>query len=361
MMQIEKEQLLKEITDLSHEFGTEEYVCGGGGNTSVKNRTMLWVKPSGTTLAGLRPQSFVALDRRELSRLYLIQPPQGASEREALVKETMAAAMLAGQNSRPSVEAALHDSLSARFVVHTHPAAVNGMTCAKDGKTACGRLFPEALWLDYCDPGYTLCLAVRRRIEEFRRDRSREPSVIFLKNHGVFVAGEYPQEIRDTYAEIFDRLSAEYKKAGISTQLQVPSLPKGFDPEAQSKKIREGFGEDKLYVAACGAFEVAKGPLSPDHIVYARSYPLIGEPTPEVVSHYRGRCGYPPQIVVWDRAVYGTGSSEKKAALALELARNGALVVQLAGAFGGVEYMTEAARRFIEGWEVESYRSSQIQ
>lgn len=361
MMQIEKEQLLKEITDLSHEFGTDEYVCGGGGNTSVKNRTTLWVKPSGTTLAGLRPESFVALDRKKLSQLYSIRPPQGASEREALVKETMTAALLAGQTSRPSVEAALHDSLSARFVVHTHPALVNGMTCAKDGQAACERLFPDALWLDYCDPGYTLCLAVRRRIEEFRNDKSREPSVIFLKNHGVFAAGEQPQEIRDTYAEIFDRLSAEYMKTKVCTSLQVPSLPKGFDLKVQSNKIRAGLADDKLCVAASGAFEVAKGPLSPDHIVYARSYPLIGEPTPEAVSEYRTRYGYLPQIIVWDRTVYGTGSSEKKAALALELARNGARVVQLAGAFGGVEYMTEAARRFIEGWEVESYRSSQIQ
>jgi rhamnose utilization protein RhaD (predicted bifunctional aldolase and dehydrogenase) len=360
-MQTKEQSLLKDITDLSHQFGASDYVCGGGGNTSVKNQTTLWVKPSGTTLAGLQPESFVALDRQKMSQLYAIRPPQSASEREALVKEKMAAALLAGQTGRPSVEAALHDSLSARFVVHTHPALVNGMTCAKDGKAVCGRLFPDALWMDYVDPGYTLCIAVRRQIDRYRAENGHEPSVIFLKNHGVFAAGDSPQEIREIYAMIFDRLSAEYKKAKVSVNLHVPSLPKRFDLEAQCKKIRAAFGEDKLCVAASGAFAVAKGPLSPDHIVYARSYPLIGEPTPEAVAEYKGRYGYTPQIVVCGSGVFGIGSSEKKAALALELARNGALVVQLAGAFGGVDYMTEAARRFIEGWEVESYRSSQIQ
>jgi hypothetical protein len=42
------------------------------------------------------------------------------------------------------------------------------------------------------------------------------------------------------------------------------------------------------------------------------------------------------------------------------MAQDGALIKQLAQAFGGVEYMTERARLFIENWEVESYHSKQI-
>ncbi|MDK2858172.1 MAG: hypothetical protein PWQ89_1291, partial [Verrucomicrobiota bacterium] len=38
-------QDLKTIVELSHEFGTADYVKGGGGNTSVKNAATLWVKP----------------------------------------------------------------------------------------------------------------------------------------------------------------------------------------------------------------------------------------------------------------------------------------------------------------------------
>ena len=36
----------------------------------------------------------------------------------------------------------------------------------------------------------------------------------------------------------------------------------------------------------------------------------------------------------------------------------GAQVMQLAGAFGGIDYMTDRDREFIESWEVESYRQS---
>jgi rhamnose utilization protein RhaD (predicted bifunctional aldolase and dehydrogenase) len=47
-------QDIQTIVELSHEFGTPEYVKGGGGNTSYKDESTLWVKPSGTTLAGLQ-------------------------------------------------------------------------------------------------------------------------------------------------------------------------------------------------------------------------------------------------------------------------------------------------------------------
>ena len=44
--------------------------------------------------------------------------------------------------------------------------------------------------------------------------------------------------------------------------------------------------------------------------------------------------------------------------VALELALDGAQVMQLAAAFGGIDYMTDRAREFIENWEVESYRQT---
>ncbi|TFG48006.1 MAG: hypothetical protein E4H40_05430, partial [Candidatus Brocadiia bacterium] len=149
--------LLIQISELSHQFGTADYVRGGGGNTSVKTEDTLWVKPSCTRSAALTPESFVALNRKKLSLLYAIEPPTEPSEREALVKETMKQAAKTGTIGRPSVEAPLHDSLNAGFVVHTHPALVNGMTCSKNGVRVCKEIFPTALWLDYIDPGYTLC------------------------------------------------------------------------------------------------------------------------------------------------------------------------------------------------------------
>ena len=69
-------QDLKTIVELSHEFGTPEYVKGGGGNTSYKNEDTLWVKPSGTTLAGLQEDTFVTLNRTKVNELYDVKTPE---------------------------------------------------------------------------------------------------------------------------------------------------------------------------------------------------------------------------------------------------------------------------------------------
>ena len=66
---------LKTIVELSHEFGTTDYVKGGGGNTSVKNETTLWVKPSGTTLCGMTEEDFVVLNRDKINELYKVETP----------------------------------------------------------------------------------------------------------------------------------------------------------------------------------------------------------------------------------------------------------------------------------------------
>ena len=111
---------LKTIVELSHEFGTVEYVKGGGGNTSVKDETTLWVKPSGTTLGGLTEETFVTLNRAKVNELFEVETPAKSAAREELVKNLMAEAV-ENEAGRPSVEAPLHNILNTRFVVHTHP------------------------------------------------------------------------------------------------------------------------------------------------------------------------------------------------------------------------------------------------
>lgn len=353
-------ELLDVITELSHEFGTAEYVRGGGGNTSVKTDSTLWVKPSGTTLADLKPSDFVALDRSKLGALYRAEPPSEASAREAMVKELMAQAVLPTRSGRPSVEAPLHDSLRARYVVHTHPALVNGMTCGKEGKAACASLFPQSVWLDYVDPGYTLCMAVRKAVADYKADFGREPALIFLKNHGVFVAADEADEIRKLYIGLMTTLQRHYAGRSISCKLSVGPAPDAAEVTAAREMIRQAFEDPTVCVAASGAFELPQGPISPDHLVYAKSFYLTEKPTAEAVAAFRNKHGYLPQVVAFGPMVLGVAPTPKKAELALELALDGAIVKQLAQAFGGIDYMTDAAREFIENWEVESYRSGQI-
>lgn len=349
--------LLKTITELSHEFGTGEYVHGGGGNCSAKDDRTLWVKSSGTTLGTLTPESLVATDRKKLDQLYETSTPQEPHAREALVKEMMLAAVRKDSQGRPSVEAPLHNAFEATFIVHTHPAMVNGMTCAADGADVCRTLFPDSLWIDYTDPGYTLCMRVRKEVEACTAQRGgKEPTAVFLASHGVFVAGPTAEVIRETYATIMDRLGEEYRKAGIDTHVTPGPAPAAETIEEMTHRLRDLLGEAAAHVCALGPFAAATCPITPDHMVYAKAYPLIAPVTPDSVAEFRTQRGYPPQVITCDEGVFGVGASRKGAALALELALDGARVVQMAEAFGGIRHLTDRARDFIENWEVEQYR-----
>ncbi len=357
----ESRALLEAVTELSHAFGSAEHVKGGGGNTSCKQADTLWVKPSGTTLAALTPDRFVALDRARLARLYRETPPDGpAAAREAWVKERMDAAVRPETPGRASVEAPLHDTLAARFVVHTHPAACNGMTCAVGGEAAAARLFPEALWIPYVDPGYTLCREVRSAVRAYAAEHGAEPALIFLQNHGVVVSGDTAEAVYAVYGSLTERLAREYAEAHLDGGTQAGPEPAEREVAGWRQTLSETFGAEAAEMAVSGMLDVGTGPISPDHVVYAKSYPFEGRVTPENLRAFRSVYGYAPRVVVTGTAVLGVGPRESVARVALDLARDGAEVKRLARAFGGLRYLCDAARQFIENWEVESYRARQM-
>ncbi len=55
---------LKSLAAISRQYGSDpEYVFLGGGNTSFKTKTDLYIKPSGVALATIQPEQFLKMDR----------------------------------------------------------------------------------------------------------------------------------------------------------------------------------------------------------------------------------------------------------------------------------------------------------
>lgn len=350
----DRDQLLIELVHLSEAFGGPDYVKAGGGNASVKIAGLLYIKPSGVPLRSVTIGSLVAVDRSRLTSVYQIQPDIPSSQREALVKGLIMEAVVPGCMGRPSVETPLHDCLSWRFIVHTHPPLVNGLTCSVSGPDACRRLFPDALWVDYVDPGYRLCVELQRSIRQYRARYNYDPQVIFLQNHGLVVAADTPSRIHLLHRQVMDLLARVYKEAGVPMVLPKTSLDQTTIQQATGR-LRAAFDQEVEVQVGC-SLGYPQGPLTPDHIVYARSFPLEAEPSRKTIRGFYSRYGYEPRIVAWDGLVCGVGNTVMQARLALELAEDGGLVRQLAEAFGGVRYMSEQARLFIEHWEAEAYR-----
>ncbi len=101
----------------------------------------------------------------------------------------------------------MHNVINYAFVVHLHPTIVNGLMCAVNVTTVLENLFGEkVLYVEYTDPGYVLFKKSRRENKEYRQKFSEEPQVIWLQNHGIFVAADSIEEIKSIYGSIFATL-----------------------------------------------------------------------------------------------------------------------------------------------------------
>jgi len=61
-------------------------------------------------------------------------PAESDAREKEVLSDLMASRRAGEEKKRPSVETTLHDILPFSFVVHTHPALVNGLTCSQQAK-----------------------------------------------------------------------------------------------------------------------------------------------------------------------------------------------------------------------------------
>ena len=358
---------LNALAVMSNKYGANaEYVLAGGGNTSFKSEDRLWVKGSGTSLATIKPEDFVVLERPLLNAMWSAQYPEEEKAREAAVLSDMMYARVRGENRRPSVETLLHDLFPQKYVLHVHPTVVNGLTCSQEGAAAMKKLFPEAVWVDACKPGYILALECKNAMDAYRAANGRNVEILFLQNHGIFFAADSTDAI-DALAEgVMNTL-----KGAVKRPLQLEESE--FDIEkvvAISPVLRALYGENQPAIVKFTAnpeilaYDPNTKSLSPDHIVYCKAKQLIlpedvtGEQVKALFDAFVAENGYKPKVAfAKGLGMFACGNTLQEAVTAQEVMLDAVKVVAYAESFGGVSVMPDFLIDFIVNWEVESYRS----
>ena len=358
---------LAALAAMSNEYGKNpEYVLAGGGNTSFKSADRLWVKGSGTSLATIKPEDFVVLERPLLGAMWSKTYPENEEDREADVLKDMMYARVRGENRRPSVETLLHDLFPQSYVLHVHPTLVNGLTCSVEGEKAMKRLLPDAVWVDACKPGYILALACKQMMDAYKAEKGKDVEVLFLQNHGIFFAADTVEAIDALAENVMNTL-----KGAVSRELALEESD--FDVEkvvAISPVLRMLYGENQPATVKFTvnpeilAYDPATKSLSPDHIVYAKAKQLVlpedvtQDQVKELFLAFTAENGYKPKIVfAKGLGMFSCGNTIQEAVTAQEVMLDAIKVVAYAKSFGGVSVMPDFLIDFIVNWEVESYRS----
>ena len=389
--------LLDELIALARRFGRDPaFSRGGGGNASAKADGVLYIKPSGVPLATLAVDDLVPMDMAPLLALLHGDGPPEIEAGPDPVGETARAALVGDAGGRrPSVELLFHAFLPERIVLHTHPVLLNAVTCATGGVALAERLFGDrVVWVPYTDPGLPLARAIvaaRGAIEE--RTGQPAPAVTFMQNHGLIVAADTAAEIEELSTWLVSVV-----QAGIDGASDLPdgdlALPahaghqdadrtrtivevisptlRGLLSDAAPLKVVtfDGSGLASSFpITPAGRAFVLGGPLTPDQIVYAGSWPLLLDvpdtvPADDVpamlraaLDTHRARTGGLPIIVlVPGIGLFAAGDTWAEADTARHVFLDALRVGEGALRLGGVRALADRERRFIEDWEAEAYR-----
>ncbi len=370
---------IKELIEVSRYYGQDKaYVIAGGGNTSYKNEQHLWIKASGVNLGEIDENGFCVLDRSKLNEIPNLQFSEDPVKREEEVKNALMNSRVNPDSGlRPSVETSLHNLFSYNFVVHTHSTLVNGLMCSNQAEEKTTEIFGEkVLYVPYSDPGYILFKIIAENIAEYNLEFGRDPQIVLIQNHGIFVAADTTDEIKGIYAGIETRLKSTFETFPESKELSVSEKMTEILPA-----VRMLLSEGKLKVAT--AFnsswisdfitnkqkfeEWLARPYNPDQMVYCLSEYLFVEnegTSEEIIAEaqtkieaFKNRRGFAPKIIfIQNEGVIAAEDSAVSVGYLKDMVNDFCRIARLTENFGGPHPLTPEQVTFIENWEVENYR-----
>ncbi len=292
-------------------------IQGPGGNTSIKEGEVMWIKASGMELSdALRSEIFVAVDR-EAARA----EAHGAGDGTCKATVIDPAIKL-----RPSIETTFHAVFDWRVVAHSHSVATLAHVVTREGRKVAKTLLDglDPVFVPYAKPGLELTTAIAERVRPDTR-------LIVLQNHGLIVCGKTTAEADQLMQNVETRLH----RAPIEI---APATPEGAPlPGFEWAGDENWLAQDPLALE-----RVTAGSYYPDHVVF------LGAALPTAENE-----SAPPAILV-----PGQGIQVRKTATATQRK----MLTCLSDIFRRVpegwtpEPIGHAAEAELLNWDAEKYR-----
>jgi rhamnose utilization protein RhaD (predicted bifunctional aldolase and dehydrogenase)/NAD(P)-dependent dehydrogenase (short-subunit alcohol dehydrogenase family) len=380
-------------------------VLHGGGNTSLKARVrdrlgeeaeVLWVKSSGSDMAEIGADGFVAVRLEPMRKLRTLE---SIGDEDLVAIER--ANLIDPKAANPSVEMMLHAFLPHKFIDHTHATAVLSLIDQPDGEKKCEEVFGRRLgFVPYVMPGFGLA---KKAIEAFERGKPSDGLV--LGRHGIVTFGDTAREAYErmiAMVALAEDFIARHRKAAavaalphnIAGEALVAPIVRGACSEknatlegAWRRHVLEFRGGEAVrnFVNAKDLRRVSQlGVITPDHTIRTKNWPLV-VPAPErgkltdfaratreragqfatryhaYFAQHNKRTGgikneldpLPRVVLVPGLGLFGLGRSKQDAVIAADIAEAWAEGVSDAEAIGRFESISEADVFDCEYWPLE--------
>jgi rhamnose utilization protein RhaD (predicted bifunctional aldolase and dehydrogenase) len=272
-------------------------IQAAGGNTSVKDGDVMWIKASGTLLAeALTRDLFVPVDLPRMRAVVLAGLPDADQPQKFALQGTL----------RPSIETCLHAVFSQRVVVHVHSVNAIALAIRADAREVLGQRLASFNWafVPYVKPGAHLAAGVVAVL-------GPDTDVIVLANHGLIVSAASVAEAEALLALVVDALAPDRilpPSPPDMAALTARAAGHGFAPVPADHCAHQVALNPHMLAAA------TKGSLYPDHVIFLGIGTTVlaqGETPSEAVAA-RGAQGMPPPVflvVAGQGVLMATGAS----------------------------------------------------
>lgn len=280
-------------------------VLHGGGNTSVKGT---WTRDDGTAVPCLHVKGsgadlahVVAADFTPLA----LDPARALLDGPSLADDAFVAALtpliLRPGAPRPSIETLLHAALPASHVEHTHAdnvlAVINTDAGSAIARTVFGDLAPM---VPFRYSGFDLALACA---EVFARDATDRTIGLTLAFHGVVAFGDDARTSYDNMLLLAQRAEDHLRAKGAWNLVRGAAATLGATDAVAMARLRlqlsslAGFpqvlarDDDPEVMGFVGRGDLAAialhGPPTPQHAVFTKRLPLLGQDADGYARDYR--------------------------------------------------------------------------
>jgi hypothetical protein len=98
------------------------------------------------------------------------------------------------------METGFHSIIQDQFVIHSHSVYVLILCCSKQGQKILKEIFPQSIWINYCNPGLELTRKISKTLA-----KEKSP-IIFLQNHGLIISANQENEALELHQRVNDEI-----------------------------------------------------------------------------------------------------------------------------------------------------------
>lgn len=228
-------------------------VQAAGGNTSIKQDGVMWIKASGTWLKdALAKDIFVPLDLPRLAAALAADDPACESCTDFVKQE------INPRGLRPSIETSVHGLMPQTVVVHVHCVNTIALAIRADAEAVLAHRLKAFNWafVPYARPGLMLSRAINKALRP-------GVDVLILGNHGLAVAADTVADAETLMNRVVAALAAPLRDFGAAGTTRLKVIAEGSDyrlpddPECHAIALN-----DQARTAACANV------YYPDHVVF---------------------------------------------------------------------------------------------